>query len=240
MPIRRLCRRRRNGPGHGCARAVAGGITRRFRSEVLEEFQERVRGLVAFLPAAGRGGLLDRFLLLMHVGVKVGLRAGQGFMPEPEGDDGDVDAGEQQAHGGRMSQGVDGHVLGGQGRAAGAGPSVVELDAPFDGVAGQPLPGWTGEQDKTSPGCPPRSASQAFRIRTVAGSSGVSRSFRPFPVQWTCGPAWIRMSAQVRLVSSETLRPAWTARASMAWSRRPVRVSWSQAVSIASDSSAVR
>src|SRR5260370_6911860 len=80
MPIRRLCRRRRNGPGHGCARAVAGGITRRFRSEVLEEFQERVRGLVAFLPAAGRGGLLDRFLLLMHVGVKVGLRAGQGFM----------------------------------------------------------------------------------------------------------------------------------------------------------------
>ena len=97
-----------------------------------------------------------------------------------------------------------------------------------------------GPGNSGSPGCPPRSASQDFRIRTVAGSSGVSRSFRPLPVQWTCGPAWIRMSEQVRPVSSETRRPAWTARASMAWSRRPVRVSWSQAARSASVSSGVR
>jgi hypothetical protein len=41
---------------------------------------------------------------------------------------------------------MDGHVLDGQGRAAGRRPLVVELDAPFDGVAGQPLPGRPGEQ----------------------------------------------------------------------------------------------
>jgi len=54
MPIRRLCRRCRDGPGHGRARAVTDGIIRGFGSEVLEEFQERVRGLLAFLPAAGK------------------------------------------------------------------------------------------------------------------------------------------------------------------------------------------
>lgn len=35
-------------------------------------------------------------------------------MAQAQGDDGDVDAGEQQAHGGRMSLGVDGHVPGGK------------------------------------------------------------------------------------------------------------------------------
>src|ERR1035437_3033011 len=64
MPIRRLCRLRRNGPGNWHARAVADGITGGAGSEVLEEFQERVRGLVAFLPAAGRGCFPDRFVLL--------------------------------------------------------------------------------------------------------------------------------------------------------------------------------
>jgi len=44
MPIRRLCRRCRDGPGHECARAVTDGIIRGFGSEVLEEFQEQVRG----------------------------------------------------------------------------------------------------------------------------------------------------------------------------------------------------
>ena len=67
-------------------------------------------------------------------------------MPEPEGDHGDVDPGEQEPHGGGMPEGVDGDVLGRQGRAAGGRPLVVKPDAPFDGVAGQPLPGGTGEQ----------------------------------------------------------------------------------------------
>src|SRR5690348_6472157 len=64
MPIRRLCRGKRNGPGHWRDRAVADGITEGSRSEVFEEFQERVRRLVAFLAAAGRGGFPDGFLLL--------------------------------------------------------------------------------------------------------------------------------------------------------------------------------
>src|SRR5271165_3533945 len=91
MPSRRLCGLDGNGPGHGCAGAVADGIIQGPVSEVLEEFQERVRRLVAFLPAAGRGGFPDRLLLLMHVGMKVGLCAGQGLVSEPEGDHGDVD-----------------------------------------------------------------------------------------------------------------------------------------------------
>jgi hypothetical protein len=100
MPIRRLCRCKRNGPVHGYDRTIADGIIQGPVSEVLKEFQERVGGLVAFLLAAGRGGFPDRFLLLLHVGVKVGLGAGEGFVPEPEGDHGDVDPGEQEPHGG--------------------------------------------------------------------------------------------------------------------------------------------
>jgi hypothetical protein len=64
----------------GVTRAIADGITEGFRSEVLEEFQERVRGLIAFLLAAGRGGFPDCLLLLMHVGVKVGLSAREGLV----------------------------------------------------------------------------------------------------------------------------------------------------------------
>ena len=80
MPIRPLCRRKRNGPGHWRDRAVGGGIFRGCCSEVLEELQELVRRLVAFLLAAGRGGFPDGLLLLVHVGMEVGLGAGQGFV----------------------------------------------------------------------------------------------------------------------------------------------------------------
>ncbi len=80
MPIRRLCRRCRHGPGRGRARAVTDGIIRGFGSEVLEEFQERVRGLVAFLPAPGRGGFRDCFLLLPQQWSPCGLaRAADGL-----------------------------------------------------------------------------------------------------------------------------------------------------------------
>ena len=78
--------------------------------------------------------------------MQVGLSAGQGFVPEPEGDHGDVGPGEQKLHRGGMPESVNGDVLGGQGRASGGRPPVVELDAPFNGVAGQPLPGRAGEQ----------------------------------------------------------------------------------------------
>jgi hypothetical protein len=45
-----------------------------------------------------------------------------------------------------MPQRVNGDVLGGHGRAAGGRPLVIEPDAPFDGVAGQSLPGRSWEQ----------------------------------------------------------------------------------------------
>jgi hypothetical protein len=63
MPIRRLRRRCRDGPGHGCARAITGGITRVTVQKFPEVFQERVRGWQRFCllpgrpPGAGRRGL---------------------------------------------------------------------------------------------------------------------------------------------------------------------------------------
>ena len=60
----------RNGPGHWCDRAVGGGIFSSRRSEVLEEFQERVPRLEAFPLAAGLGSFSRSppSPLLMHVG----------------------------------------------------------------------------------------------------------------------------------------------------------------------------
>jgi hypothetical protein len=106
-------------------------------------------------------------------------------MPEPEGDHGDVDPGEQEPHGGGMPEGVDGDVLGRQGRAAGGRPLVVKLDGRSTASRDSRCP--EGPGNSGSPGCPPRSASQAFMIRTVAGSSGVSRSFRPLSKRWHKG-----------------------------------------------------
>src|SRR5207247_5664287 len=81
MPIRRLCRPVVQRPWSRTFRGRCWRHNRGPGSEVLEELQERVRGLVAFLPAAGRGGFLDGCLLLLHVGVQVLLGAGEGLMP---------------------------------------------------------------------------------------------------------------------------------------------------------------
>ena len=62
-----------------------------------------------------------------------------------------------------------------------------------------------------SPGAPRRSAIQARSTATVAGSSGVRRSLRPFPTVCTCAPAPRTMSLMVRAASSEIRSPAWAA-----------------------------
>jgi hypothetical protein len=41
-----------------------------------------------------------------HVGLQVDLRGGDRFVAEPQGDDGDVDPGVQQCHGGGVPQDV--------------------------------------------------------------------------------------------------------------------------------------
>ncbi len=70
-------------------------------------------------------------------------------------------------------------------------------------------------------------------------SSGVQRSFRPLPGHLTGAPASSRMSAQVRLVSSETRRPVRRPVRIIAWSRWPVQVVRSQVASRASASASV-
>ena len=75
---------------------------------------------------------------------------------------------------------------------------------------------------------------------TVAVVSGVILSLRPLPWQATCGPGPRCTSRRVSPVSSEIRSPVWIVSASMAWSRRPVQVAWSQAASRASISGSVR
>ena len=100
MPIRPLCRPGAQRPWSLACQGRCYGITGGAGSEVLEEFQERVRGLVAFLPAAGRGCFPDRFLLLTHVGMQVGLSAGEEKWPFQESESCAVGAelGEYVAH----------------------------------------------------------------------------------------------------------------------------------------------
>ena len=119
MPIRPLCRRQCNVPGHGRSWAVPDSIIQGLGLEILKEFQEGIRRLVSGLPAAGRSCFLDRLLLLLHVSMQVLLRTGDGLVAEPEGDHGDVDAGQQESHCCGVPERVDGDVLGSQGRAAG-------------------------------------------------------------------------------------------------------------------------
>jgi hypothetical protein len=52
-------------------------------------------------------------LLEGHVGLQVDLRGGDVFVAEPQGDDGDVDPGVEQAHRGCVTQDVRCDVLAG-------------------------------------------------------------------------------------------------------------------------------
>ena len=70
--------------------------------------------------------------------------------------------------------------------------------------------------------------------------SGVIRSLRPLPWQATCAPVPRWVSAIVRAVSSETRRPVSMSSWIMVWSRRPIQVLVSGAVSSALISGLVR
>jgi hypothetical protein len=63
---------------------------------------------------------------------------------------------------------------------------------------------------------PGLSASHARKTRTVPVVSGVRRSRLPFPAQWTLAPDNSSTSPRVKPVSSETLKPAWSASANSA------------------------
>ena len=59
------------------------------------------------------------------------------LVAEPEGDDGEVDAGLQEPHGARVTQHVRGDLLVGQRRTGGGGGGDVAVYDPSDGVAGE-------------------------------------------------------------------------------------------------------
>jgi hypothetical protein len=67
MPIRRLRRRCRDGPGHGCARAITDGIIRGFGSEVLE-------GIPGAGPGAGSVSACCREARLAQTGATYGAK----------------------------------------------------------------------------------------------------------------------------------------------------------------------
>ena len=72
-------------------------------------------------------------------------------MAEPQGDDGDVDAGMQQGHGRRMPQNVRCHVLGGYGWACPGGSGGVLSEEPFDGVMAE-AGAAPGREQRVGPG----------------------------------------------------------------------------------------
>ena len=74
----------------------------------------------------------------------------------------------------------------------------------------------------------------------MVGVSGVRLVLRPLPMVCTLAPVPSVMSWQLSAISSEIRSPVWIVSASIAWSRRPVQVVWSQAESSASTSGSVR
>jgi hypothetical protein len=72
-----------------------------------------------------------------EVGVDVDLGGGDLLVAEPQGDDGGVDAGVQQPHGGGMAQHVRGELLAGEGRAGRRGGGGVDGQALLDGVGAE-------------------------------------------------------------------------------------------------------
>ena len=106
-----------------------------------------------------RVGAGDRLLLLAHVGVQVDIGRGKLLVPEPESDHGDVVAGEQQPHRGRVPERVHRDVLAVERWAALGGDLEVVGQASFDRVAAEVLAGGGRKQ----------------RIGRVAGALGQPR-----------------------------------------------------------------
>ena len=114
----------------------------------------------------GRGGPVEGSLFVGHVGVEVDLCRGT-LVAEPQSDDGDVDSGVQQAHGGGVPQGVRGDVLAGQRRAGSGG--VAAWRARRCSTASRLRGCRRGRWNSGSAGSPARSVSQARRTATVCG-----------------------------------------------------------------------
>ena len=91
-----------------------------------------------------------------------------------------------------------------------------------------------------SSGRPLSSQSQAAITSAVSRRSGVLRCFLPLPLHLTCAPVPKTTSSQRRLISSDTLRPVWTAVKRKVRSLRPIQLFWSGALVSASISLRVR
>ena len=78
------------------------------------------------------------------------------------------------------------------------------------------------------------SASHAFIVAETYRVIGVQRSLRPFPIHRTCAPLPSVTEVRSRPISSESLKPVWTASNNKAWSRRPIHVDRSGDLSSAS------
>src|ERR1039457_145927 len=123
-------------------------------------------------------------LFLGHVGVQVAV-GGRGLgVPEPEGDDGLVDADVQESHGGGVPEGMGGDVLGPDGWAARGGGGGGGGDAMLDGVTAERPAGDGGEE---------RVGGVAVALGEPGGEHGADRS------QWRGSlPAALAGAADVR------------------------------------------
>ena len=81
------------------------------RSEVFQEGQQLVvRAVPCFFDAEGRSAR-ERFFLQTHICVEIHLCCLHGFVPQPEGYHGAVNAMLQKVHGGAVPKGVRGDLL---------------------------------------------------------------------------------------------------------------------------------
>ena len=129
-------------------------------------------------------GPIERSLFEFEVCFQVNLFGGDVFVAEPQRDDGGVDPGVQQSHGGGVPQGVGCDVLVHEGRARRCRSSSVNGHALSDGVEAErstPV-GW---EQRILPS-PIVSVIQSRSTVAVAAVSGVMRCLRPFPRQLTC------------------------------------------------------
>ena len=222
-----------------CAgRAGAGRQNVGIISEGFQERDELVGRPVSAGGGRGRCGPVERLLFEFEIGFEINPCGGDVFVSKPQSDDGGVDAGMEQSHGGGVAKHVRCDVFARQGRArrGGGGAWTATRWARASRLSGPPRL----VTNSGLSGPPPVSFVHMRRTPLVPAVNGVMRCFRPLPRQltWAAAPRW--MSLRVNEINSDARRPVWTASQRMAWSRRPVRVARSGASTSAWASMSVR
>ena len=118
-----------------CAgRAGAGRQNVGIISEGFQERDELVGRPVSAGGGRGRCGPVERLLFEFEIGFEINPCGGDVFVSKPQSDDGGVDAGMEQSHGGGVAKHVRCDVFARQGRARRGGGGGVDRDALGEGV----------------------------------------------------------------------------------------------------------